>query len=60
MYIVCACIGSYADNAGQSPSSLNNKGAIIDDFMFQMAYNTPHKLDTNKAFLRCTCYLELY
>ncbi|MHC4269686.1 MAG: hypothetical protein ACYSWS_02595 [Planctomycetota bacterium] len=35
--ILCACIGSFADNTGQSQSSKNSKGAIVDDTMFQMA-----------------------
>ncbi len=37
MCILCACIGAYADNTGQSQSSKNSKGAIVDDFMFQMS-----------------------
>ena len=37
MCILCSCIGSYANNIGQSQSSKNTKGAIIDDFMFQMS-----------------------
>ena len=35
--ILCTCIGSYADNIGQSQSSKNSKGAIVDDFMLQMS-----------------------
>jgi len=35
--ILCACNGSYADNTGQSESSKNSKGAIVDDLMFEMS-----------------------
>ena len=34
--ILCTCVVSYANNSGQSHSSKNTKGAIIDDSMFQM------------------------
>lgn len=37
IYILCASIGSYAENTGQSQSGKNIKGAIVDDFMFEMA-----------------------
>ena len=37
MCILCSCIGSYANNTGQSQFNKNTKGAIIDDLMFQMS-----------------------
>ncbi len=37
LYILCACMGPYANSAEQSQSSKNSKGAIVDDSIFQMS-----------------------